>query len=104
MYEFDSFPIHWNNFDKLIDKGNIISTPIVKEEILFKYDDLKNWCNKNDKMFKPLNNSTAQELSNLDEKFPIWYHSKDESGKNWADPHLIAYAKAYDSILVTQES
>jgi hypothetical protein len=31
-YEFDSFPVHWNNFDKLINKGNIISTPIVKED------------------------------------------------------------------------
>jgi hypothetical protein len=54
-------------------------------------------------MFKSPNKAIGKELSALDEKFPKWYHSQDESGKNWADPHLISYAKVYNSTLVTQE-
>ncbi|KZX10166.1 DUF4411 family protein [Methanobrevibacter curvatus] len=36
MYEYDSFPIHWDNFDRMINEGKIISPIIVKDEIVNK--------------------------------------------------------------------
>ena len=104
IYEYESFPIHWHNFDRLIDEGKIISPPIVKNEILTKkYDGLKAWCNQYNKVFKDMDDNIVKELNFLEETFNDWYHYYDDSKDNWADPHLIAYAKAYDVVLVTQE-
>lgn len=103
-YEYESFPIHWNNFDRLIDEGKIIAPPVVKNEILTKkYGELGEWCNRYDKMFEPMNDGISEELGLLEETFHDWYHYYDDSKDNWADPYLIAYAKAYDTVLVTQE-
>jgi hypothetical protein len=104
MYEFESFPIHWRNFDRLIDKGKIIAPPVVKNEILTKkHDELDEWCDKYNKMFEPMDDNISKELSFLEETFYDWYHYYDDSKDDWADPHLIAYAKAYNAVLVTQE-
>lgn len=103
IYEYDSFPIHWNNFDKLIDERRIISPPSVKKEILFKSQELRNWCDKNDKMFVPLDNNIVEELGFLSEEFPDWYLANINSKKDGADPYLVAYAKVHGAVLVTQE-
>ncbi|MDR3291998.1 MAG: DUF4411 family protein [Methanobrevibacter sp.] len=102
VYEFESFPTQWSNLDKMIKEGSIIAPIEVRKELLKTTNELEYWCNNHERMFIPPNNDIILELSFLEEKFLIWYHSKDDS-KDWADPYLIAYAKAYDAVLVTQE-
>ncbi|MDR3062761.1 MAG: DUF4411 family protein [Methanobrevibacter sp.] len=100
IYDEKSFPSHWLNFDKLVDKGTIISTPSVYDEIK---DDIVNWCNNHKKMFIPPNdNKYREELNFIKNELKDWYFSKDESDL-WADRDLVIYAKAYNLVLVTQE-
>jgi hypothetical protein len=103
MYEYESFPVHWDNFDRLINEGKIISPPSVNEEILFNSQELKDWCDENDKMFISPDNNMVGELCFLSEEYPDWYKANKDSRKDGADPWLIAYAKVYDVVLVTQE-
>lgn len=101
-YDEESFPIHWSNFDKLIECGDIISTDLVKNELLKKDDNLKDWVEKYNYMFKELDSNVVFVLNELSNMFKGWYEFN--SKKYAADPEVIAMAKAYNLVLVTQES
>ena len=107
--EYDEivFPIYWENFDKLVNNGLIISTTKVNEEIEFLVEKgevdekILTWVKNHSKMFKlPSDEKYINETKNIKSKFPGWYH-RNKSKADWT---LVVYAKAYNLILVTQET
>lgn len=103
-YEKESFPTHWENFDYLIQKERIISTPLVLDEINnHPKRKLLDWPEENNIIFKNIDDKVVMALNLLSSKFQKWYEAHQEENKPWADPQLIAFAMAYDIVLVTQE-
>lgn len=107
--EYDElvFPIYWNNFDKLVEEGQIISTISVSKEIknLVKKgeaeDNILTWINDYSQMFKlPVDEKYANETKKIKNELPGWYHRNRKK----ADWDLVVFAKAYNLILVTQET
>lgn len=103
-YQRESFPIHWDNFDKLIQEGIIISVPLVYDEINdHPKRKLLDWPSENDLMFQKIDGEVVKASNILSSKFKEWYESNQDENKPWADPQLIAFAMAYNIVLVTQE-
>lgn len=100
-YDKECYPKHWANFDKLVDKGIIVSIDKVKDEITDKgYTFHKEWVKKHKKMFYPtIDNEIAPYLNKLSIKFPNWYGKNEKK----ADYYLVAHAKVKNLVLVTQE-
>jgi hypothetical protein len=101
-YEKEYFGHYWENFDKRIQEGVIASTELVYREIIEKDDSMKDWAKKNKNMFKRPSQEILDVVATLHSKFPNWY-KLNKSKKNWADSQVIAFAKYYDIVLVTQE-
>lgn len=106
-YDEIVFPIYWKNFDKLVNNGIIISTTSVSKEIkdLVKRqevdDQILTWANNNSHMFKfPMDEKYTDETKNIKNKLPGWYRRNRKK----ADWDLVVFAKAYNLILVTQET
>jgi len=101
-YEKEFFPIHWNNLNNKIDSGLIVSTMLVYKELEKKDDGIFNWANLKKYMFKIPSVESQIEITNLFATFPEWGENINKN-PTWADPELIAFSKAHDLILVTQE-
>ncbi|MBE8182988.1 MAG: DUF4411 family protein [Candidatus Portiera sp.] len=94
FYE-DSFPTFWNNFNKLVQDDNVISTA----ENLLEYnrdDFVKKWIENNNKIFLP----PTEEEGAFIQKIYATKNFKDNLEKKkltsdlpHADPFLIAQAK-----------
>jgi hypothetical protein len=102
-YDLGAFQNHWRNFDQMIQDGLIIATPQVETEIRAKNFETLQWVDDNDMMFQLLRGPVINELSNLSARFPDWYNVGHEKNDVWADPEIIAFAKAYDLVIVTME-
>lgn len=103
-YDEDYFSLYWSNFDRLVDNGVVISTPSVFEELEKLDSSIFLWAKNHQHMFKsPPDEKFSIELNNIKKQFPGWYNRKKEADL-WADRDLVIYAKAYDLVLVTQES
>ena len=107
-YDETVFPIHWKNFDKLVDEGIIISITTVEKEIedlveKNKYnEEILTWVKNHSQMFKlPKDNKYMEETKNIKNELPGYFEYYDK--KSFADAYLVVYAKAYNLILVTQE-
>lgn len=105
-YDMESFPHQWKNFDDKVQEGLFVSTPQVKTEINAKNKELLNWADENDIMFNVdlIDQKVVDAAKLLSEKFPLWYNSNEDEDKPWADPEIIAFAKAHNIVIVTQEN
>lgn len=103
-YEKEFFAPYWEKFEEKIKKGTIVSTDLVYKEIKEKDDIMTEWADNNNEMFKTPSNNVLQTVSNLHRRFPIWYQFNVENKKIWADAQVIAFAKYYKIVLVTQEA
>lgn len=103
-YEKEYFPIHWMNFDLKVDDGVIVSTSLVYKELQEQDDYIFNWADQRKHIFKPPLQNVQKELRNLFGKFQRWTIHNNRKKTTWADPELIAYAKAKNVVLVTQEA
>lgn len=107
--EYDElvFPVYWENFDKLVENGIIISITSVKkeiEDIVGKQEvdaNILTWVNDYSYMFKlPPDEKYTNETRNVKNKLQGWYHKN----RNNADTDIVVFAKAYNLTLVTQET
>lgn len=107
--EYDEvvFPIYWENFDKLVEEGMIISLLSVKNEIervvgRHEVDDkILTWVKDHSQMFMlPPDNRYANEKVNIKNKLQGWYRTNEKK----VDSEIVVFAKAYNLILVTQET
>ena len=106
-YDEIVFPKYWKNFDRLVNDGIIISTTSVLDEIKDLVgrkevgEEILSWVNDNSYMFKlPIDDKYTKETKNIKRELPGWY----ERNRTKADWNLVVYAKAYNLILVTQET
>lgn len=106
-YDEILFPRYWENFDKLVNEGIIISTESVNKEIMDLVkkqevdDKILAWAKDHSQMFKfPLDEKYTDETKIIKNQFPGWYNKN----KLKADLNLVVFAKAYNLILVTQET
>ncbi|MDR0911485.1 MAG: DUF4411 family protein, partial [Methanobrevibacter sp.] len=103
VYEKQYFQTYWENFDKLINSGIIVSTESVYDELIVKDDEMAEWAKTNKNMFKEIDGNILEYGNFLSKEFPTWYKI-GTTKENWADPEVIAYAKLNNMILVTQEA
>ena len=76
----------------------------VKEELIERsYDDYNEWVENNMDIFKPLDNKSIIVMNQINSHYPDLY--KENNRKNsLADIPLVAFAKAHNLVLVTQEA
>lgn len=102
-YEQEFFPVHWKNLNDKIDDGIIISTMLVYKELEQKDDGMYNWAKSKQDLFHIPPVEVQDEITNLFTTFREWAKNINKK-PTWADPEVIAFSKAYDLILVTQEA
>ena len=101
-YPIDVFPKVWVNIDDLIEKGLLIATSIVLDELSWKDDGIFSWVKEREGQMIVVPDETIQKNhSRLLERFPHLVSEKSEKTK--ADTFIIATAQVTESIVVTQE-
>ena len=104
-YPPDIFSSFWDNFNRMLYDGEIISSIEVYRELENYNDDfIAEWTKKNKPYFqKPTleEQSIVQDILRLHPE--LVRQSNLLSGKPVADPFVIAQAKAYNCILVHRE-
>lgn len=106
-YSFKIFPCFWDWLERAAEQGIIKSHISVFYEITDGKDELSEWIKKNKKLiFQESDDKIMQIYSDIvnyiNDNYAQQFH-KDEF-LNKADPYLIAFAKAYNLIVVTHES
>lgn len=101
-YDKDAFKNHWRNFDQMIQDGIIVSTIQVELEIQAKNFEALQWAEDNNVMFQSLTSLATDEYNQLAIDFDEWFNGP-QSKFPWADPEIIAFAKAHDLVVVTME-
>jgi hypothetical protein len=112
-FYFESFPTFWNNFNHLIDIGEIYSTREVYKELERKdniFHEINYWiknCNINKELFFSI--PTQAELTELSRIFEIEHFHQCLNQRNiisgapCADPFIIAKAMHLNAIVITEE-
>lgn len=100
-YPEDVFPKAWEKLNELVSSGTLISAEDVYEELCAFDDEIFQWAAKNNEIFHPLDYDVQREAIKLLEKYPTLLDLK--KNKSSGDPFIIATAKLYNCILVTEE-
>lgn len=104
LYDEKAFPVQWQNFDKLVEEGLIVSIDCVERELTrFDYEDYKEWINNHKYIFKKLNSGAFKIVDDINQRFPK-LSKENNRKKSIADIPLVAYAKYNKFTLVTQET
>ena len=99
QYDQSCFPVHFENFIKLLEDGNAISIDKVKNEL---NDDF--FCKEYEDIFKEsITNEIATTYNLLKSKQPEYFNTYEIENPNDADPYLITYAYHHDLCIVTQD-
>ena len=108
-YSFDTCPGFWDWLEKKHEEGSVFSVKKVYDELLKKDDKLSKWAKKMSKreFFKIDNDEkTILEVKKLrdwaDDKEKFTEAARDKFYRS-ADLFLVAYAKAHDFIVATEE-
>lgn len=103
MYDESAFPIHWKNFDTLVEQGIVISILEVKEELERTVEIFEDWVNDHEDIFRPLDSQSTVVMSEINSRYPLLVE-QNEKDNSIADIPLVSFAKVHNLILVTQES
>ncbi|MBR0092477.1 MAG: DUF4411 family protein [Lachnospiraceae bacterium] len=95
-----SFSHIWSTLEALIDKGFLISSTEVLDEL--KDDDLKQWARNHRECFFDLTQDIQEKASEILDRFPNLIKLRSSSNSN-ADPFLIATAVIHNGCVVTNE-
>jgi len=90
-YPEKMLPGIWMDIEGLIQAGRIIAPINVKNEINQQDDDLKDWVNKHDAMFRPLNKELLETTAIVVNKFPRTAKPISPNPHH-ADPFVIGLA------------
>ena len=98
----DLYPSVWEKISDLMEKGIIISSHEVYEEIQAGNDELAEWAKARENSFFP----SEESIQLIVREILVDYRAMVEGGKkkNVADPFVIAVAKAQKCKVVTSES
>ncbi|MFH1730106.1 MAG: DUF4411 family protein [Planctomycetota bacterium] len=100
-YPPDLFPSLWAKLDELVSNGDLISSEEVLRELERKEDGLLAWANEHSGMFLPLSDEIQEITQQILDGFPKLVDSR--TGKSFADPFVIATARATGTTVVTGE-
>lgn len=105
LYPRKIFPSLWENIEKLISQGRIVSPREVFKELeqyADKNDELLKWTKKHKKMFKDLDDAQMQHIHKILNEYPKLVDASKQGPQ--ADPFIIALAMADGHCVITQES
>lgn len=104
-FPINKFPVFHSELEKLIASGAIKSVEEVKKEFedgTVKQPDVTlKWCEEHPDFFQPIDDQMDLFMGTASELFRLDILKID---RPYADPHLLAYALAHKSIIVTNES
>ncbi|RAP47704.1 MAG: hypothetical protein BZ135_01620 [Methanosphaera sp. rholeuAM6] len=99
QYDKNCFPIHYENFLKLLDDGIAISIDKVKNEL-----DDEFFSKEYKEIFKPsITNDITDTYNMLRSKHPDYFNNFALENPDDADPYIITYAYHNDLCIVTQD-
>lgn len=101
-YPPENFPTFWELMDDLVRRGELITPTEVFEELESKDDDLHAWVkDRADVMVQPTTRPLMAEVRNVLAAHP--HLTKTGTGRNRADPFVIALGSIRSLPIVTQE-
>ena len=100
-YPPDVFPALWKKLEAAIIRGDVISPEEVGDELSKKHDGVFQWTKAQSGLFVPMDDPTQDMTSKVLAKFPRLV--KALSGRNRADPFVIALAKVRKGTVATAE-
>ena len=100
-YPPDVVPGLWECFEDLIHEGRMHASKEVLLEIERKADDVYDWCKAQKGLWIPLDAATVVQAQAILSAFPDFV--KTGTGRNQADPFVIALAKVHGYTVVTWE-
>jgi hypothetical protein len=107
-YYQDRFPSFWEKFNEMVTQGDLISVREVRNELSGKFDDdkIEILMKHNEDFFA---DPTNEELSFITEIYSVKHFQQNLerkkllSGGYFADPFVIAKARAVEGTVVTEE-
>jgi hypothetical protein len=101
-YPRNIFSSMWNDLEKAIKSGQIVSPEAVKRELLVYDDEIAKWAKGTDGLFHDPTDEVLERVGKLMKSFPdLINHSSD---RDQADPYVIAVAQEVGAIIVTEET
>lgn len=100
-YPPEVVPALWDCFVDLIEVGRMHASVEVLSELKKKDDEVYKWCHGKQDLWTPLDRDTVLMTQRILEEFPDFV--KTGTGRNQADPFVIALAKVNGYIVVTSE-
>ncbi len=101
-YPIDLFPTFWDKMDDLVDKGRIIAPDEVLRETGRRDDGLYKWLKERDGLIWKIDDELQASVSQVMADFPFMV--KNRTGKNAADPWVVALARITSATVVTEEN
>lgn len=90
LYPMDTFPSLWDELDKLISSGRLISPAEVYDEIKKRDTELLDWVKQRKSMFVKLDEAQDNEVKKVLAEFPDLSNAEKETPD--ADPFVVALA------------
>jgi len=101
-YPLDVFPIVWDEMDRLMSEGVIVSPEEVYHEIKKKSDGVIEWAQKYKGLFIPLTAGIQKHLRKIMSDFAEGFVDPKRN-RSGADPVVVAVALAHGYTVVTGE-
>lgn len=96
------FATVWDDLEKAIKAGQIISPEAVKRELLVYDDDVAKWAKGVDGLFHDPTDGVLERVSSLMKTVPeLVNHASD---RDQADPYVVALGQETGAIIVTEET
>lgn len=103
VYRRDIFPTLWQKLENMINSGELISPIEVYEEIKVGQDEVYEWCKKNGKMFKDVDDCQSQKLQDVKKLYDADYWARESNKPRWADPWGIVLSICEEATIVADE-
>jgi len=101
LYPIDVFPKFWELMDQLVAEKRILAPDEVLRELAKKDDALHKWAKARTDVFVPFDESLLAKGAEITNKYRRLLEQK--TGRNGADPWVIALAALRGAVLVTKE-
>jgi hypothetical protein len=99
----NKFTSLWEELDKIIKNGQIISHITVFKEIYRKDDEINNWCQNHKNIFRDIDECQRYQIREIEKRYSERYWQARMNGGEWADPWIIALAICENAIIVSDE-
>lgn len=101
LFPPETFPSLWERVEGMILLGEIESVDEVRNELAKREDEVHTWAKTQEGLFVPLDEDIQRETADVLKQHPRLLGRG--SGRNGADPFVIALASARGGVVVTEE-